>query len=228
MLAPAAYRRRYVRRASNHVVAEWDSREGIDNSLYRNYLGYDKWRRTRLAGNTRFAVAVHVLGYMAYTTGASNTSEQIAWSVNTHPVVIRRLLASLRQAGLVASHPGPGGGWQLTRTSEQISLADVYRAIGHEALFTLPARQPDDDCDVGAHVLSVLDRLNTGADRVLVDHLATTSIADLVVEIARQVGPCAVKDIAHGRNTEGELKIWHKATGDCADGSRSQTQSGSP
>lgn len=158
-----------------------------------------------MAGNTRFAVAVHVLGYMAYTTGASHTSEQIAWSVNTNPVVIRRLLASLRQAGVVASQPGPGGGWQLTRTSEHISLADVYRAVGHEHLFTLPAREPDDDCDVGAHVLKVLDRLNTDANHVLVNYLAETSIADLVVEIAQQVGPCPVTAIARERNIEGEL-----------------------
>lgn len=159
-----------------------------------------------MAANTRFAVAVHVLGFMAYADDACNTSEQIARSVDTNPVVIRRLLASLREAELVASQPGPGGGWRLTRPVERISLSDVYQALGHEPLFALPERDSQGWCDddVGAHVMTVLDRLNAEAADALHQHLAKTSVADVVVEIARQVGPCPVGYISVGSQREGE------------------------
>lgn len=158
-----------------------------------------------MASNTRFAVAVHVLGFMSYSGAVSSTSEQIAGSVNTNPVVIRRLLASFRDAGLVASQPGPGGGWQLTRKADMISLADVYRAVDDEPMFALPARAPHQCCDVGAHVMTVLDRVNASATNALLKHLARTSVRDLVVEIARQAGPCPVSYVGVENQREGEL-----------------------
>lgn len=145
-----------------------------------------------MAANTRFAVALHVLGFLAYAGAPVSTSEQLAASVNTNPVVIRRLLASLREAGLVASQAGPGGGWRLERSAEDISLADVYRAIEDEPLFAMPARDPSDACDVGAHVQAVLDPLAGEAEAALIERLEDTSIADMVVEIALRVGPCPI------------------------------------
>ncbi|OQC68483.1 MAG: putative HTH-type transcriptional regulator YwnA [Verrucomicrobia bacterium ADurb.Bin006] len=77
--------------------------------------------------NSRFTVAIHVLCLLAHSQGQALTSEYIAGSVNTNPVVIRRLLAALRRAGLVRlripmksdtdhSHPtgiGEKNGWKL-------------------------------------------------------------------------------------------------------------------
>jgi DNA-binding IscR family transcriptional regulator len=63
--------------------------------------------------NCRFTVAIHVLCLLAAQHPQPLTSEFIAGSVNTNPVVIRRLLGSLRRAGLVKSQPGVSGGWEL-------------------------------------------------------------------------------------------------------------------
>lgn len=143
-----------------------------------------------MATNTRFAVALHALGYLVYSRAELSTSDELAASVNTNPVVIRRLLAALREAGLVSSQAGPGGGWRLERPGEQISLAEIYRAVEDEPLFALPARDPSDACEVGAHVHEVFNRIAADAEHALIDHLATVTIADLVTEIARRVGPC--------------------------------------
>jgi len=61
--------------------------------------------------NCRFTVAIHVLCLLAALHPKPVTSEFIAGSVNTNPVVIRRILAALRRAGLVKSQPGVSGGW---------------------------------------------------------------------------------------------------------------------
>ena len=65
--------------------------------------------------STRFAVAVHTLTLILQGQGEPVTSEAIAGSVNTNPVVIRRVLGALRGADLVLSQGGNGGGWRLTR-----------------------------------------------------------------------------------------------------------------
>jgi Rrf2 family protein len=60
---------------------------------------------------------------------AQQTSEEIARKLNTNPVVIRRVLSLLRQAGLVTSHKGPSGGSKLAKSGKAIRLGDIYRAV---------------------------------------------------------------------------------------------------
>jgi Rrf2 family protein len=62
----------------------------------------------------------------------------MAENVNAHPVHIRRVMGALRQAGLVNSQPGPGGGWRLARSPHEISLRDVYCAVKTAPLLFLP------------------------------------------------------------------------------------------
>jgi Rrf2 family protein len=57
------------------------------------------------------------------------TSDQIAGSVNTNPVFIRRILGRLHKARLVNVQHGTGAGWTLARPSEKISLREVYNAV---------------------------------------------------------------------------------------------------
>src|SRR3954466_13762561 len=95
--------------------------------------------------NSRFIVAILALALakVAQETEESEavTSERMAECAATHPVVIRRIFASLREAGLVRSQPGPGGGWRLSRPATEITLKDVYQAINKQSVFGLP--RPD-------------------------------------------------------------------------------------
>ena len=88
-----------------------------------------------MASNTRFSVALHVLALLAWQ-GEPLKSSNIARSVGTNPVVIRRLLRRLGDAGLVTSQRGPLGGTQLAQSPAKISLLDVFRAAGDPKLLS--------------------------------------------------------------------------------------------
>jgi len=133
--------------------------------------------------NTRYTVAIHVLTLLAHCAPESVTSEFIAGSVNTHPVVIRRILGSLRSAGLVRSQGGPGGGWQLLQDPQRITLREVLRAVGGEALFPLHGSQPNPACPVGRNI-QVLLAIRFGQAREAMERvLERSTIAQLVEEV---------------------------------------------
>ena len=79
--------------------------------------------------NSRLSLALHTLAHMSDNPERTITSAQIAAHIGTNPVVVRRVLGSLRAAGLLNSERGQAGGWSLARPPEQVSLADVYRAL---------------------------------------------------------------------------------------------------
>lgn len=83
---------------------------------------------------------MEALVLMATEPAQYRTSHALAKALATNPVVIRRLLAALSRAGLVANTKGPGGGTRLTRPAKQISLRDVYRAFGPAELLHRPVK----------------------------------------------------------------------------------------
>lgn len=91
-----------------------------------------------MAVNCRFATGVHVLVLLAAEPDTLRTSTEIAGKLDTNPVVVRRVLASLQQAKLIESQKGPTGGSRLLKTPKAISLADVYKAVETGPLFHTP------------------------------------------------------------------------------------------
>jgi len=138
----------------------------------------------------RFTVAVHVLALAMVAReeaeGRAITSEQMAHSVNKHPVVIRRVLGSLRQAGLVTSQPGPGGGWRLNRGPAEITLCDVYRAIEQEPFFPVPRLDSAGTCPIGQSLPAVLERCFYDAEAAMAAHLGNVTIADVIASIKEE------------------------------------------
>ena len=130
--------------------------------------------------SSRSAVGVHVLTLLAQTGQEPLSSEVMAGSVNTNAVVIRRVLGSLRKAGLVSSLEGFGGGWKLSRDPEEITLLDVYRAVEGETLFSLHSRQPNPDCSVGRNIQGVLEVTFGEAEDMMERRLAETTIANVL------------------------------------------------
>lgn len=140
-----------------------------------------------MAANSQFAIAVHILTVLA-KEGEGNfvKSERIADSVNTNPVVIRRLLGDLNQANLVASHTGANGGTRLAKCPKQINLADVHKAISCGKTFALH-RQTNDDCPIGKNIQCVLGKLQIEINDVVEAKLAQFSLQN-VLEAVEQVG----------------------------------------
>jgi Rrf2 family protein len=134
-----------------------------------------------MSTSSRFAVAIHVLTLLARNRGESVTSESIAASVNTNPVVIRKALSGLRTARLVASQGGNGGGWRLVADPETLTLRAVYRTLAEdEALFGLHPRPPNPNCPVGRNIQQALARPFAAATWAMEDELARTTVADML------------------------------------------------
>jgi DNA-binding IscR family transcriptional regulator len=95
-----------------------------------------------MSTNSRFAVAVHVLSLMAWSGEEPLKSEQVAESVNTNPVVIRRMLLDLAQAGLVVSQTGSMGGSRLATDPAKTTLLDVYQALECGGVFRCTGSRP--------------------------------------------------------------------------------------
>ena len=138
--------------------------------------------------NSRFSTAVHILTLLASMPEERLTSEFIALSVGTNPVVIRRQLALLRQANLVESKGARGGGWSLTRDPEKITLRKVRDALGAEASFRMHHNEPHPKCLVGQHVRGVLEDVYADAENAVMKSLDRWTVADMLKRVRRATG----------------------------------------
>jgi len=117
------------------------------------------------------------------------TSEFIASSVNTNPVVIRRLLGALREAGIVESRTGVGGGWSLLVPPDRISLLDIFQAVEpHTEIFALPRSEPNPECPCGLHIQGVLTETYAGIQERMTRQLADINIASIAEKILGRIG----------------------------------------
>ncbi|HUD51811.1 Rrf2 family transcriptional regulator [Parvibaculum sp.] len=105
--------------------------------------------------DSRLSGVLHVLLHMAEHEGPS-TSESLARAMQTNPVVVRRIMAGLRERGFVRSEKGHGGGWTLARDLKEITLRDVHDAIGNPALLAIGNRMESPDCLVEQAVNAAL------------------------------------------------------------------------
>lgn len=134
----------------------------------------------------RLAAAAHILSLLDFEGGRPVCSDDIAGSVNTNPVVVRRLLAAMSRAGLIVSQPGAGGGSRLARPARAITLRDVYDAVEEGPTFTLHDA-PNGRCPVGRHVHAALQTHLDDATTAVRTALQVVTIADLVTTISTRV-----------------------------------------
>jgi Rrf2 family protein len=132
--------------------------------------------------SSRTAVAVHALTFLArWESDGLQSSGKVADSLESNPVLVRRILGLLRDKGLVSAVEGSGGGWRLARPAEEISLYDAYVAVeGSDALLSMHAHPPSQSCVVGRHMQALLEDEFAAAQRALEDRLAQTSIAEML------------------------------------------------
>ena len=131
--------------------------------------------------NLRFAISIHALTLLASSNDLL-TSEAIAMSVHTNPVVVRRTMASLREHGLVESKPGANGGWRLLRDPGQIRLCEVFRSLESEEVLAIHSN-PDKYCRVGGHIRETLSSIFTFAQQEMENALDRYTIADVLDDV---------------------------------------------
>jgi Rrf2 family protein len=145
-----------------------------------------------MSTSSRFAVAVHVLTLMAWADDEPLKSEQVAESVNTNAVVIRRMLCELAEAKLVVSQSGAMGGSKLARDAEQITLLDIYQAVESRGVFSLHRHPPSRNCPVGVNIGTVLNQVLDEVDTAVERVLANITINDVVSRLK----PCVTAPVA--------------------------------
>ncbi len=128
--------------------------------------------------NSRLSLALHTLSHMAGNPDRVRTSSEIAEHAGTNPVVVRRVLGKLREAGLLTSEKGHAGGWLLARQPQDITLADVYLALD-ERMVATDERSDAPACSIEHALHERVSSVLKEIEESLVQKLSETSISEV-------------------------------------------------
>ncbi|MGY4500443.1 DNA-binding IscR family transcriptional regulator [Bradyrhizobium sp. GM24.11] len=144
--------------------------------------------------DSRLSGMLHVLLHMAQQPGPF-TSETLAKAMDTNPVVIRRIMAGLREFGYVRSEKGHGGGWTLDCDLSKVTLRDVYAALGSPSLLAMGNRTEAPGCLVEQAVNAALDQAFRDAEALLLSRLGEVTLAMLGDDLRKRLGSRKIRDI---------------------------------
>lgn len=130
--------------------------------------------------STRFSDSIHILAFISiYKDKLPLTSDNIAGSIETSPVVVRRLMSKLRKARLITTVHGSADP-NLARDPQDISLYDVFLAVeGNQHLFEIDEKT-NPQCIVGGNIQSTLQQYYHEAEVAAEAKLASTSLQDVL------------------------------------------------
>jgi len=116
------------------------------------------------------------------------TSDTMAKMLGTNPVVVRRMMAGLREKGIVTSEKGHHGGWELAVGLDAITLFDVYEAVGRPALFGIGGQAGHAECLVEQAVDARMAQTLAEAERLLFDRFRGITVMDLAADFEQRLG----------------------------------------
>ncbi|HIS81142.1 MAG TPA: Rrf2 family transcriptional regulator [Candidatus Scatomonas merdavium] len=139
--------------------------------------------------SSRFTIAIHMLTCMEiFKNEYKITSDFLAESIQVNPVIIRRILGQLKEAGLIEVKRGTGGA-AITRPLEEITFLDVYRAvecIEENTLFHFH-ENPNLNCPVGRNIHHVLDDRLRRVQEAMERELEAITLADVVGDMRQRL-----------------------------------------
>lgn len=135
--------------------------------------------------DSRLSSVLHALLHMA-EHGEPMTSDELALCMRTNPVVVRRTMGFLRDAGIVSSARGHAGGWSITADLSAVSLRQLHETLGEPAIFAIGNRQETPECLVEQAVNAALDTAFAEAEALLLERFAHVTLADLAEDFARR------------------------------------------
>lgn len=136
--------------------------------------------------DSRLSGVLHVLLHMAEQNGPV-TSEVLAKAMDTNPVVIRRIMAGLRDEGYVQSEKGHGGGWTLACNLSDVTLRDIYAALGSPSLLAIGNRTEAPGCLVEQAVNAALNQAFQNAEALLLARLGEVTLAALSADFHKRL-----------------------------------------
>jgi Rrf2 family protein len=128
--------------------------------------------------NTRFATAIHIMTLLAKSPQEWLTSEWMAGSINVNPVIVRKELSVLREAGLIVSRQGKDGGTQLAKNVDQISISEIYRAVKNTEVLGKKNQNPNPACSVGKEINVHLNTLFEETNELVIRFLGGKSLKE--------------------------------------------------
>lgn len=114
------------------------------------------------------------------------TSEALGQCLGTNPVVVRRTMGLLREAGLVTSERGHTGGWRISADLRTVSLRRLHEALGEPAIFAIGNRNETPECLVEQSVNAALEGAFAEAEALLLERFADVTLADLAEDFTRR------------------------------------------
>jgi Rrf2 family protein len=157
-----------------------------------------------MAGNSKLATAIHIAGMLSFAERIPLTSEELAQSCGTNPVVIRRIISLLTKSGLVTVKKGTGGGARLARGPEFIMLGEIYDALEEGAVFDVPQFDPGHPCLLAKAVRPVLGEVLDEAEREMRHYLNDRSLAGVIELVRLRLGDPTVDSTFRGICADGD------------------------
>lgn len=136
--------------------------------------------------DSKLSSILHLLLHMAQSERPMTSEALAACLQGSSPVVVRRTLAGLREAGFVSSERGHGGGWVLACNLKTVTLRDVYEAVGAPTVFAIGHRSDNPECLVEQSVNEALSGALREAQALLVQRLGRVTLADLAADFKRR------------------------------------------
>ena len=115
-----------------------------------------------MQASSKFTTAIHICIFLQHSREDLVSSQRLAASVKTNPVVIRRLIADLKEHKIIGSVNGARGGFHLNRSIDKISLWDIYGAVREKNFFNKPKVNPD--CPVSSNLAFLVDDVYSAAE----------------------------------------------------------------
>ena len=135
--------------------------------------------------DSRLSSVLHALLHMAEQEGPV-TSEVLARCLGTNPVVVRRTMGYLREAGIVTSDRGHAGGWRIHADLGTVTLRQLHEALGEPAMFAMGNRNETPECLVEQSVNAALEDAFAEAEALLLRRFSEITLADLAADFARR------------------------------------------
>lgn len=143
--------------------------------------------------SVKFSNAIHILVYIEMLQGTDLSSEVIAKSVNANPVSVRRIMSSLKKAGLITSQSGKANP-KLSREPENISFYDIYQAIDEaQQLFRVDEKTAP-ACIVGGNIQGVLAEKYDRLQRSVELEMQQINLADIIHTVSQSANQSESND----------------------------------